>query len=235
MFHSTAEQATHKTYPKRMVVAVNASYTHIWERALNCCGFALQSQELNNFFFHSLQISSTLNMRFPALWICGLLLWIGSVRVAAWGGLFNRFSPEMLSNMAFHGGSSAHRPQPLFQVSSTSLNFTFFSTSVNRKMFFFVYNMRMRMSLEKGKVCKKFDSRKHSSKLDSFTKTFQLKWKTCLECQTRWWTSRGFNLLIFLRLKRAYIYQISLLIKPIIISSYWRQNVPQKILWMKIM
>lgn len=59
-----------------------------------------------------------LNMKFPALWICGLLLWIGSARVEAWGGLFNRFSPEMLSNMAFHGGSSAHRPQPLFQVIS---------------------------------------------------------------------------------------------------------------------
>jgi hypothetical protein len=57
-------------------------------------------------------------MKFPVLWICGLLLWIGSARVEAWGGLFNRFSPEMLSNMAFHGGSSAHRPQPLFQVNN---------------------------------------------------------------------------------------------------------------------
>lgn len=55
-------------------------------------------------------------MKFPALWICGLILWIGSAGVSAWGGLFNRFSPEMLSNMAFHGGSSAHHPQPLFQV-----------------------------------------------------------------------------------------------------------------------
>ena len=75
-------------------------------------------------------------MKFPALWICGLLLWIGSARVAAWGGLFNRFSPEMLSNMAFHGGSSAHRPQPLFQVNSNFLKFRLLSTSLNRKMFF---------------------------------------------------------------------------------------------------
>ncbi|CAG9805157.1 unnamed protein product [Chironomus riparius] len=56
-------------------------------------------------------------MKFPVLWICGLILWIGSARVHAWGGLFNRFSPEMLSNMGYgssHGGSS-YRPQPLFQ------------------------------------------------------------------------------------------------------------------------
>jgi hypothetical protein len=58
-------------------------------------------------------------MKFPALWICGLILWIGSARVCAWGGLFNRFSPEMLSNLGYgssHGGSSSYRPQPLFQV-----------------------------------------------------------------------------------------------------------------------
>ena len=60
-------------------------------------------------------------MKFPVLWICGLILWIGSARVHAWGGLFNRFSPEMLSNMGYgssHGGSS-YRPQPLFQVIQT--------------------------------------------------------------------------------------------------------------------
>lgn len=58
-------------------------------------------------------------MKFPALWICGFLLLVGGKGVRAWGGLFNRFSPEMLSNMGYgsHGGSS-YRPQPLFQVSS---------------------------------------------------------------------------------------------------------------------
>jgi len=58
-------------------------------------------------------------MKFPALWICGLLVLVGGRTVQAWGGLFNRFSPEMLSNMGYgsHGGSSYHRPQPLFQVS----------------------------------------------------------------------------------------------------------------------
>jgi hypothetical protein len=57
-------------------------------------------------------------MRFAALWICGLLLVVGGKGVRAWGGVFNRFSPEMLSNMGYgsHGGSS-YRPQPLFQVS----------------------------------------------------------------------------------------------------------------------
>jgi hypothetical protein len=56
-------------------------------------------------------------MKFPALWICGLLLLVGGKGARAWGGLFNRFSPEMLSNMGYggHGGSS-YRPQPLFQV-----------------------------------------------------------------------------------------------------------------------
>ncbi|CRK97940.1 CLUMA_CG011312, isoform A [Clunio marinus] len=55
-------------------------------------------------------------MKFPTLWICGLLLLAGGKGVRAWGGLFNRFSPEMLSNMGYgsHGGSS-FRAQPLFQ------------------------------------------------------------------------------------------------------------------------
>jgi hypothetical protein len=36
--------------------------------------------------------------------------------VCAWGGLFNRFSPEMLSNLGYgsHGG---YRAQPFLQVS----------------------------------------------------------------------------------------------------------------------
>jgi hypothetical protein len=59
-------------------------------------------------------------MKFPALWICGLVLWMGTARVDAWGGLFNRFSPEMLSNLGYGsshgGGSSSYRPQPMFQV-----------------------------------------------------------------------------------------------------------------------
>lgn len=62
-------------------------------------------------------------MKFPALWICGFLLLAGGKGANAWGGVFNRFSPEMLSNMGYgsHGGSS-YRPQPLFQV-STNLDF----------------------------------------------------------------------------------------------------------------
>lgn len=62
-------------------------------------------------------------MKFPALWICGLLLLVGGKGARAWGGLFNRFSPEMLSNMGYgsHGGSS-YRPQPLFQVRRRNLS-----------------------------------------------------------------------------------------------------------------
>lgn len=72
-------------------------------------------------------IKLTIVMKFPALWFCGMILWIGSSsRVHAWGGLFNRFSPEMLSNMGYgssHGshGSSYRPPQPLFQVNRNNL------------------------------------------------------------------------------------------------------------------
>jgi hypothetical protein len=55
-------------------------------------------------------------MKFPTLWICGILLVVSGVsKVQAWGGLFNRFSPEMLSNMGYggHGGASSYRAQPL--------------------------------------------------------------------------------------------------------------------------
>lgn len=54
-------------------------------------------------------------MKFPTfLWICGVMLAIAGTNVHAWGGLFNRFSPEMLSNMGYggHGGGS-YRAQPL--------------------------------------------------------------------------------------------------------------------------
>lgn len=56
-------------------------------------------------------------MKLPALWICGLLLVVGGRGARAWGGVFNRFSPEMLSNLGYggHGGSS-YRPQPFIQV-----------------------------------------------------------------------------------------------------------------------
>lgn len=61
--------------------------------------------------------------KFPVLWICGILLLVGGKGARAWGGLFNRFSPEMLSNMGYgsHGGSS-YRPQPLFQVNDFSFS-----------------------------------------------------------------------------------------------------------------
>jgi hypothetical protein len=53
------------------------------------------------------------------MWILvGIIVLVGGKGVQAWGGLFNRFSPEMLSNMGYgsHGGSS-YRAQPVFQVS----------------------------------------------------------------------------------------------------------------------
>lgn len=38
-----------------------------------------------------------------------------------WGGLFNRFSPEMLANLGYGGGVSQYRQQPYMQVSSIHL------------------------------------------------------------------------------------------------------------------
>lgn len=37
--------------------------------------------------------------------------------VLAWGGLFNRFSPEMLSNLGYGGHGGYGRAQPFLQVS----------------------------------------------------------------------------------------------------------------------
>uniref|UniRef100_A0A182K666 ITG-containing peptide n=1 Tax=Anopheles christyi TaxID=43041 RepID=A0A182K666_9DIPT len=54
-------------------------------------------------------------MKSPALWMAiGAILLLGG-SVNAWGGLFNRFSPEMLANMGYgsHGGS--YRPQSFLQ------------------------------------------------------------------------------------------------------------------------
>lgn len=44
----------------------------------------------------------------------------------AWGGLFNRFSPEMLSNLGYggHGGYGGFRAQPFLQVSLGLSNFS---------------------------------------------------------------------------------------------------------------
>jgi hypothetical protein len=56
-------------------------------------------------------------MKSPVLWaFVGIILHCGGT-ANAWGGLFNRFSPEMLTNLGYgsHGGS--FHPEPLFQVS----------------------------------------------------------------------------------------------------------------------
>nr|CAD7411199.1 unnamed protein product [Timema cristinae] len=47
-----------------------------------------------------------------------LVVSLGSRPGDAWGGLFNRFSPEMLSNLGYGGhGYGSYRSQPLLQVS----------------------------------------------------------------------------------------------------------------------
>lgn len=46
-----------------------------------------------------------------------LILQYGVTQSAAWGGLFNRFSPEMLTNLGYGGHS--FRAQPFLQVSPT--------------------------------------------------------------------------------------------------------------------
>nr|CAD7265557.1 unnamed protein product [Timema shepardi] len=46
-----------------------------------------------------------------------LVVSLGSRPGDAWGGLFNRFSPEMLSNLGYGGhGYGSYRSQPLLQV-----------------------------------------------------------------------------------------------------------------------
>jgi len=49
-----------------------------------------------------------------------LLLLLVTPSTLAWGGLFNRFSPEMLSNLGYDGhggGTGGYRAQPFLQVS----------------------------------------------------------------------------------------------------------------------
>lgn len=55
---------------------------------------------------------------FSILWALGFLILINGKGTWAWGGVFNRFSPEMLSNMGYgsHGGAYRSQPQQLFQV-----------------------------------------------------------------------------------------------------------------------
>jgi len=38
--------------------------------------------------------------------------------VDAWGGLFNRFSPEILSNLGYGGRAGPYKPQPFLQVTN---------------------------------------------------------------------------------------------------------------------
>lgn len=52
------------------------------------------------------------------------------VTVNGWGGLFNRFSPELLSNLGY-GGFSSNRHQPYLNV---SLIFLVFSSSNTKAM-----------------------------------------------------------------------------------------------------
>lgn len=54
-------------------------------------------------------------MKSPALWMAiGAILLLGG-SVNAWGGLFNRFSPEMLANMGYGSHGGAYRPQSFLQ------------------------------------------------------------------------------------------------------------------------
>lgn len=67
--------------------------------------------------FHRCQRNRTHSaaMKAPALWaaIGAILIFSGAVN--AWGGLFNRFSPEMLANMGYGSHGGAYRPQAFLQ------------------------------------------------------------------------------------------------------------------------
>lgn len=55
-------------------------------------------------------------MKSTVIWVVFGGIFMFSQSVTAWGGLFNRFSPEMLANMGFgsHGGGV----HPFYQVSA---------------------------------------------------------------------------------------------------------------------
>ena len=57
--------------------------------------------------------SAKMKSMFASLWVA--LLFTGLCH--GWGGLFNRFSPELLSNLGY-GGFSSYKLQPLINVSS---------------------------------------------------------------------------------------------------------------------
>lgn len=45
--------------------------------------------------------------------------------VDAWGGLFNRFSPEILSNLGYGGRAGPYKPQPFLQVKTARISCLF--------------------------------------------------------------------------------------------------------------
>lgn len=63
--------------------------------------------------------------------VLGAILLCGGT-ANAWGGLFNRFSPEMLANMGYGGHGGGYRLQPYFQVNKF-LTFLFFFKFTNLK------------------------------------------------------------------------------------------------------
>lgn len=72
-----------------------------------------------SFFFHR---KNWTNMKSPIIWLVlvgGILLFGGTAN--AWGGLFNRFSPEMLANMGYGSHGSSYRPQSYLQVKFINL------------------------------------------------------------------------------------------------------------------
>jgi len=48
--------------------------------------------------------------------LLGIVMVSVFVEVGGWGGLFNRFSPELLSNLGYGGGGHSYKVQPLVQV-----------------------------------------------------------------------------------------------------------------------
>lgn len=58
---------------------------------------------------------NNIKMKSTAIWVVFGAIFVFGESVTAWGGLFNRFSPEVLANMGYgsHGGGM----HPFYQVS----------------------------------------------------------------------------------------------------------------------
>lgn len=81
-------------------------------------------------------------MKSTAVWIVCAVFMLGE-SVNAWGGLFNRFSPEMLANMGYSaggagGGSGNSNAAPWYRVSANIGNSKWSIYRIKYRKFFYL-------------------------------------------------------------------------------------------------